>query len=116
VQLRKVPEDDVRLAATREIIAKIQKKNNWVRGAQTGIAKEGDQEQEHGDESHVAADGDESTIQDHVVVDHNAEDQSSEHVAEDQINEHIAEDQSSEHVAEDEHVAAVGESRTTLSG
>jgi len=116
LQLRKVPEDDVRLAATREIIAKIQKKNNWVRGVQTGMANEGDQEQEHGDHIHVAADRDEATMQDHVVVDHDAEDQSSEHVAEDESSEHIAEDQSSEHVAEDEHVAAVGESRTPPSG
>lgn len=101
VQERNVPDDDVRLAATREIIAKIQKKNNWGRPAQTETMKEGNLEQEDGDEMHVAADGDESAMQDFVAEDHDAEeDQSSEHFAE--------EDQSSS-----EHIAAVGESRTS---
>lgn len=72
VQLRKVPEDDVRLTSTKEIIAKIQRKNNWGPGAQTETPK-GDQEREHGEEMHLGADGDESTIQDHDVEDESRE-------------------------------------------
>lgn len=110
VQLRKVPEDDVRLSAAKDILAKLQEKNNFVRRVRTETTKEGDQEQEHGDDTHLGADGDESTMQDHVAAEHNAEDESSEHVAGEQSSEHVAEEQSSGHVA------AVGESSTPLSG
>lgn len=64
VQLKKVPEDDPRLAATKDIIARVQKKNNWIRGAQTESAKEADQEQEHGEDVHH-----EHIMQDDVAAD-----------------------------------------------
>lgn len=95
MQHRNVPEDDIRSVASRDIIAKIQKKNNLGRPAEAETPQEGESEQEHGDEMHVAAPGDESTVQDFDAD----ENQSSEYVAEDQGS---------------EHVAAVGESRTAL--
>lgn len=64
LQLKKVPEDDPRLAATKDIIARVQKKNNWIRGAQTESAKEADQEQEHGEDVHH-----EHIMQDDVAAD-----------------------------------------------
>ena len=82
VQLRKVPEDDVRLAATKEIMEKAQERSNWVRGAQIEVLK-GDQEEEHGEEMHLGGDEDDSTMQDHVTEDLNVEDQSRTHIVAD---------------------------------
>lgn len=83
MQAREVPEDDPRLAATKEIIARFQKRNNLVPGAQTETPKEGEQEQEHGEDMHLGGDGDESSMQDDVAVDGDVEDQTTEHVAAD---------------------------------
>ena len=87
LQARKVPEVDPRLAATKEIIARVQKRNNWIPQAQTETPKEGDQEQEHGEDMHFSADGDESSMQDPVALDGDVEDQTTEHVAADGENE-----------------------------
>lgn len=78
---RKVPEDDPRLAATKDIIARVQKRNNWVHGAQTEIPKEDGQEQEYGDNVQHSGEVDVPTEQDHIAVDGDAEEQSREHVA-----------------------------------
>lgn len=81
MQSRKVPEDDPRLAATKDIIARVQKRNNWVHGAQTEIPKEDGQEQEYGDNVQHSGEVDVPTEQDHIAVDGDAEEQSREHVA-----------------------------------
>ncbi|KAG0627172.1 hypothetical protein M758_2G179600 [Ceratodon purpureus] len=80
LQARQVPEDDPRLAATKEIISRFQKRNNFVPGAQTETQIEGEQEQEHGEDMHLGADGDESSMQDHVAADGDVEHQTLEHV------------------------------------
>ena len=80
MQRRNVPEDDPRLAAAKDIIARVQKRNNWAPG-QTEAPK-GDQEQEHGEDMHLCADGDESSMQ-APDVDGDVEDQTIEHIAAD---------------------------------
>jgi hypothetical protein len=82
MQGRNVPEDDPRLAAAKDIIARVQKRNNWAPGGQTEAPK-GDQEQEHGEDMHLGADGDESSMQAPVAVDGDVEDQTIEHIAAD---------------------------------
>jgi hypothetical protein len=46
LQRHKVPEDDARLVAVREVVTKNQKRFNWTSGAQPGAEHEGDHETE----------------------------------------------------------------------
>lgn len=78
LQRHKVPEDDVRLAAAKEIIQKAQQRNNWVHGTKKGI----DLEQESGEDDslHVDTEGG-VPVEEHEESEPCQEEQENEHVA-----------------------------------